>query len=154
MSFGTVHLPEMQYSRGYHANFVAPVGKFENLIVLFRKFSSKWDPGTGDRVVTCEEDSRYCSDENTLRNMETLKIWGEGVAGMVHLRVKLISAIGCSLGGGGVALFIVISDERSDDPVVGGSESSISSIARKNSSDSLWELGGLLGLRHCLRWRF
>ena len=84
---------------------------------------------------------RYCPNENTLLNMETLKILGEGVAGMVHLRVKSISAIDCSSGGGGVALFIVISDERSDDPVVGGSESSMSSIARKNSSNSLWELG-------------
>ena len=110
MSFGTVHLPEMQYSRGYHANFVAPVGKFENLIVLFRKFSSKWDPGTGNRVVTCEEDLWYCPNKNTLRDMETLEIWREGVAGMVHLRVKSISAIGCSSGGGGVALFVVISD--------------------------------------------
>ena len=154
MSFGTVHLPEMQYSRGYHADSVAPVGEFENVIVSFREFSSKWDPGTGDWVVTCKEDLRYCSDENTLWNMETLKIWGEGVTGMVHLRVKSISAIGCSSGGGGVALFVVISNERSNDPVVGGSESSMSSIARKNSSDSLWELGGLLGLRHCLRWRF
>ena len=110
MSFGTVHLPEMQYSRGYHVDFVASVGEFENVIVSFREFSSKWDPGTGDRVVTREEDSRYCSDKSTLRNMETLKIWGEGVAGMVHLRVKSISAIGCSSGGGGVASFVVISD--------------------------------------------
>jgi len=153
LSFGTVHLPEMQYSRGYHADFAAPVGEFGDVIVPFREFSSKWDPGTGDVVVPCAEDSRYCPDENTLRNMEVLKIWGEGVAGTVHLRVKSISAIGCSSGGGGVApSFVVISDEEgSDDPVVEGRESSMSSIARKNSSDSLWELGGL---RHCLRWRF
>jgi len=141
ISFGTVHLPEMQYSRGYHADFVAPVGEFENVIIPFRDFSAKWDPGTGDQVVTCEEDSQYCPDESTLRNMETLKIWGEGVAGAVHLRVKSISAVGCSSGGVAPS-FVVISDEGSD-PVLGGRESSMSSIARKNSSDSLWELGGL-----------
>jgi len=141
VSFGTVHLPEMQYSRGYHADFVAPVGEFENVIIPFRDFSAKWDPGTGDQVVTCEEDSQYCPDENTLRNMETLKIWGEGVAGTVHLRVKSISAIGCSSGEVAPS-FVVISDEGSA-PVLGGRASSMSSIARKNSSDSLWELGGL-----------
>eukprot|EP00957_Ditylum_brightwellii_P099224 7557470-Ditylum_brightwellii.AAC.2 len=39
---------------------------------------------------------QYCPDEATLKDMHTIAIWGEGVAGCVHLRIKSISAIGCS----------------------------------------------------------
>lgn len=96
ISFGNVHLPEMRYSRGYHADFAAPVGEYGTVVVPFDGFSAKWDPGTGDQLVTCAEDSQYCPDMATLRNMEVLSLWGEGVAGRVRLRVKSIGAVDCS----------------------------------------------------------
>merc|ERR1712129_318040 len=37
----------------------------------------------------------YCPDTDTLRNMKTMSIWGEGVGGVVDLEVQSISAIGC-----------------------------------------------------------
>ena len=68
------------------------------MVIPFDDFSAKWDPGTGDKLVSCSEDLQYCPDAKTLENMETLSIWGEGKAGSVHLRVKSIAAVGCTGG--------------------------------------------------------
>lgn len=96
VSFGNVHLPEGHHAMGYKANFDAPVGNFDDVVIPFSDFSSKWDDATGDQIVTCQDGPQYCPDEATLKNMETIAIWGEGVAGNVRLRVKSISAIGCT----------------------------------------------------------
>jgi len=96
VSFGTVHLREGHHAFGYKANFDAPIGEFDNVVIPFHEFSSKWDDATGDQIVTCQDGPQYCPDEATLKDMHTIAIWGEGVAGCVHLRIKSISAIGCS----------------------------------------------------------
>lgn len=113
ISFGNVHLPDGRFAMGYKADFDAPIGEYSNVVIPFHAFSSKWDDATGDQIVTCRDGPQYCPDEDTLKNMQTLAIWGEGVAGDVRLRIKSISAIGCS-GGGLVRTAGSNSDEESN----------------------------------------
>merc|ERR1712146_112499 len=54
------------------------------------------DDATGDAIKTCKEDSQYCPDEKTLKNIKTFTFWGEGVAGDVHLEIKSVGATGCT----------------------------------------------------------
>jgi hypothetical protein len=96
ISFGTVRVPNGHHATGYKANFEAPLNTFDNIVIPFSDFSSKWDDFTGDQVVTCQEDSQYCPDTKTLRDMQKISIWGEGVAGSVKLKIKSISATGCA----------------------------------------------------------
>eukprot|EP00591_Stephanopyxis_turris_P006618 CAMPEP_0195511498 /NCGR_PEP_ID=MMETSP0794_2-20130614/3784_1 /TAXON_ID=515487 /ORGANISM="Stephanopyxis turris, Strain CCMP 815" /LENGTH=426 /DNA_ID=CAMNT_0040639099 /DNA_START=241 /DNA_END=1521 /DNA_ORIENTATION=+ len=95
ISFGNAHVRGGRFAFGYKADFDPPVGEFGDVIIPFHEFSDKWDDATGDQIVTCEEDSRYCPDMKTLKNMKTISIWGEGVNGTVNLEVKSISAVGC-----------------------------------------------------------
>ena len=44
---------------------------------------------------TCGQDKRYCPNKATLRDIKTVSIWGEGVAGKVHLEIKSLRATGC-----------------------------------------------------------
>jgi len=77
-------------------DFEAPDGQYGDVVIPFTAFSSKWNEGTGDQDVGCEEDEQYCPDAGTLLNMETFSIWGEGKEGSVLLNIKSISAVGCS----------------------------------------------------------
>lgn len=98
VGFGTKQPPEaMMYIRGFHANLKVPsVGSFETVTIPFRDFSDKWDGKTGEQLVKCSDDPRYCPDEETLRDMKTLSIYAEGVNGEVHLEIRSIMATGCS----------------------------------------------------------
>lgn len=64
--------------------------------VPFDDFTVRWDDATGDPIVTCEQDEKYCPDLETLQDMKAIQIWGEGVAGKVHLEIESIAASGCS----------------------------------------------------------
>jgi len=99
VSFGTAHPPEGKfYAYGYKAHFDAPVGDdFQTITIPFTRFSDYWDDATGNLVKTCQDNSKYCPDEATLRNMKTVSIWGEGVAGEIHLEIKSIGASGCNV---------------------------------------------------------
>ena len=61
-------------------------------------FSDLWDDATGNPIKTCAEDKQYCPNKATLRDIRTVQIWGEGVAGKVHLEVKSLRATGCGSG--------------------------------------------------------
>jgi len=63
--------------------------------IPFANFTVRWDDATGDAIVPCSENTDYCPDFNTLRDMQTIKIWGEGVVGRVHLEIEQIAAVGC-----------------------------------------------------------
>lgn len=70
----------------------------EDVIVPFTYFTDYWDDATGDPIVSCNEDNiEYCPDNETLQNIQTMAIWGEGVEGDVSLEIKSISAVGCRL---------------------------------------------------------
>merc|ERR1712087_829643 len=56
----------------------------------------------------------------TLRNMETISIWGEGVGGEINLSVRSISAVGC--GGAGSGSMVA------PDTTAGDSETSESTV--------------------------
>ena len=73
---------------------------FDTLELPFSSFSSLWDEGKGESLALCSEDSvQYCPTLATLRNIETMTIWAEGVSGRVELGVRSIKAAGCRSGG-------------------------------------------------------
>merc|ERR1712153_158945 len=59
-------------------------------------FSVEWDEATGDQKITCAEDPTVCPDLDTLEDMQTIALWGEGVGCTLNLYVKTISAVGCA----------------------------------------------------------
>lgn len=96
ISFGVKHVPFLiPRRRGYKANFDLPVGKTSTVTIPFDQFTLFWDGATGDTMVTCGENPDYCPDADNLKNMKQVTIWGQGVAGKVHLEVESISATGC-----------------------------------------------------------
>jgi len=95
VSFGTKKAKNGFFAMGFKADFDAPIDAYGNVVIPFDMFSVEWDEATGDQVITCAEDPTVCPDEETLRNMKTIALWGEGVGGMVNLHVKSISAVGC-----------------------------------------------------------
>ena len=73
----------------------------KNLVQLlpFSSFSSYWDEKTGKTVIECsEDDPEYCPTLASLRNIETISLWGEGVEGKVALDVRNLKAVGCRNG--------------------------------------------------------
>mmetsp|Transcript_53251 Transcript_53251/g.64152 ORF Transcript_53251/g.64152 Transcript_53251/m.64152 type:complete len:275 (-) Transcript_53251:475-1299(-) len=111
VSFGNVHVPGGRYAYGYKANFKAPNGE-GTVTIPFNQFSAKWDDATGDQIVTCAENPKYCPDDETLKSMQTFALWGEGVAGNLHIELKSISAVDCS-GNGVVVLDTAAHNTRS-----------------------------------------
>ena len=61
----------------------------------FNTFTDDWSDSTGKAIKTCADNKIYCPDAKTLKNMETLSIWAEGVEGDVHLEVDSIVGYGC-----------------------------------------------------------
>jgi len=97
VSFGNARSKSGFFAMGYKADFDAPVnGEFVDIVIPFNMFSVEWDEATGDQIITCAEDPTVCPDIETLRNMKTIAIWGEGVGGPINLHVKSIGAVGCS----------------------------------------------------------
>lgn len=66
--------------------------------VPFKDFSGLWDDATGGQIKTCKDFPMYCPDRKTLKNMKTIAVWAEGVAGKVYLEIKQIAATGCNGG--------------------------------------------------------
>ncbi|KAL7563911.1 hypothetical protein ACA910_008043 [Epithemia clementina (nom. ined.)] len=106
ISFGTVHLPDGRYATGYKAPLVnvptggneGPHGDFGSVVLPFSDFSAKWDDETGKIMAPCGrgENVKFCPNAKTLRDMQTLSIWGEGVEGSVDLEIQSIRAVGCA----------------------------------------------------------
>lgn len=97
ISFGNRYVPGNRFARGYKADFDSPVGSdMQDIVIPFDMFTVRWSDLTGDAIVTCAENPDFCPDMRTLQNMKTISIWGEGVAGKLHLEIESISATGCS----------------------------------------------------------
>lgn len=62
----------------------------------FSSFTDLWDDATGDPIRTCQEDPQYCPTSAALRNLSTMAVWAEGVAGKANLCLHSIQAYGCS----------------------------------------------------------
>lgn len=85
------------YSRGYKAPLDAPVGEdFVDVVIPFTEFSNCNDDATGLPVRTCMDDPHVCPNDEILENMVAITVWGEGVAGKVHLEIQEIRATDCS----------------------------------------------------------
>jgi len=94
VSFGSVSA-HSRYGYGFKAPFTAPMGEFGRVTIPFNHFSNYWDPATGKITHSCAENKAYCPDKGTLKNMNPMAFWAEGVKGAVHLEVKSIDAVGC-----------------------------------------------------------
>merc|ERR1711865_212227 len=95
VSFGTKRAKTGFFASGFKGNFDAPIGEYGDVIIPFDMFSVEWDEATGDQKITCAEDPTVCPDKETLEDMQTIALWGEGVGGKLNLYVKTISAVGC-----------------------------------------------------------
>jgi uncharacterized surface protein with fasciclin (FAS1) repeats len=84
------------FASGHKANFKAPQEEFGTVQIPFTDFTNCWDDGTGDAIKTCTDDAKYCPDEGTLSNMQTMSVWAEGKEGDVHLEIKSVVATGCA----------------------------------------------------------
>merc|ERR1719436_693703 len=100
ISFGTKQPPIHKFfAFGFKAHFDAPMGSdFTTIEIPFTKFSDYWDDATGEQIKTCQDNKIYCPDDATLKDMKTITIWAEGVAGYVNLEIKSIAATGCTGG--------------------------------------------------------
>lgn len=103
VSFGTEHAPGGKFfAKGYKATFPRtwPLSEdkndFAEIVLPFDQFTDFWDDATGDPIHTCQDNVLYCPNPSTLQNLKTISIWGEGVAGRVHLEIQSISAVGCA----------------------------------------------------------
>merc|ERR1712113_162140 len=95
-SIGNSHAPHGKFfAYGYKAHFQPAVGKFGTIILPLNNFTDYWDDATGDPIKTCYDDQIYCPDVKTLRDMRTMSVWAEGVAGKVHLEMKFVKAVDC-----------------------------------------------------------
>lgn len=111
VSFGNVHVSGGRHAFGYKADFEAP-NEEGTVTIPFNQFSANWDDATGDQIVTCAENPEYCPDDDTLKSMQTFALWGEGVAGNLHIELKSLSAVDCS-GNSAVVLDTVAHNARS-----------------------------------------
>merc|ERR1711865_1280647 len=96
VSFGTKRAETGFFASGFKGNFDAPIGEFGDVTIPFNMFSVEWDEATGDQKITCADDPTVCPDMETLEDMQTIALWGEGVGGTLNLYVKTISAVGCA----------------------------------------------------------
>lgn len=97
ISFGNRHVPGNRHAYGYKANFNLTVGsEMQDMVIPFDLFTVRWSDLNGDPIVSCAENEDFCPDKKTLQNMKTISLWGEGIAGKVHLEIESISATGCS----------------------------------------------------------
>merc|ERR1719487_2061903 len=122
------------FSRGCFKSkaFTVPAGSdFSVVKIPIDSFSDKWSSATGEQTSTCAQDKDVCVTAEKLKKIQHLSIWGEGVAGKIHLEIKSISIEGPSVveaeaadGSVGLATFDGSSTDRKftelNDPVMGG----------------------------------
>lgn len=98
-SFGDAHPPHgKRFAYGYKTTVSIPTNEWTEWVVPLSNFTDYWDDATGDSIVTCQEDSRYCPTQEALQNLKKMSIWGEGVEGQVHVEIQSIYATRCASG--------------------------------------------------------
>lgn len=99
-SFGVAHPPEgKMFAYGYKADFhpIVSEDEFEKILIPFDSFTDYWDDATGDAIVTCQENKKFCPGKGVLRNLKTIAFWGEGKNGIVDLEIKKVAAYQCDV---------------------------------------------------------
>merc|ERR1712232_1325147 len=82
----------LPFSRGcYKQKFSVPTGsEFVDIKLPFNTFSDKWSSYTGEHTVECAKDKSVCPTADKLSKIQRVEIWGEGVAGKLHLEVQSV----------------------------------------------------------------
>merc|ERR1712048_361882 len=76
----------------FKAPFTMPAGKdFSEIRIPLSEFSDKWSSATGELTTLCSDDPDVCPTASKLRNVQRVAIWGEGVAGQLHIEVDSIA---------------------------------------------------------------
>jgi len=80
-------------SRGcYKAPFTVPAGDdFTEVRIPLSEFSDKWNSATGELTTLCKDDPSVCPSADKLKKVQRLAVWGEGVAGKLHIEFDSIS---------------------------------------------------------------
>jgi hypothetical protein len=81
------------FTRGcFKASFKAPVGdSFAEVRIPLTDFSDKWDAATGKLTTLCKDDQTVCPSPSKLKKVQRVSIWGEGVAGKVHIELDSVA---------------------------------------------------------------
>merc|ERR1711990_93960 len=102
--FGSAGLPAGRHGAGsFKANFNVTGTDWQTVSIPFNHFSSDWsdftgrcdtkDPNGGKQHVCCSsEHPEVCPAAKHLRQITSLAVWAEGVAGDFHIEVKSIAA--------------------------------------------------------------
>merc|ERR1712100_287907 len=87
VSLGHNYFPVL---KDYKADFNA-TSEWSDVMIPFTAFSDNWSSYTGEPISTCAKDLKVCVTDKTLKNIEQIAFWAEGVAGKVHLEIASIS---------------------------------------------------------------
>merc|ERR1712046_543078 len=66
---------------------VAAGDDFTEVRIPLSEFSDKWSSATGELTTLCKDDASVCPSASKLKNVQRVSIWGEGVAGKIHIEV-------------------------------------------------------------------
>jgi hypothetical protein len=87
VSLGHNYFPVL---KDYKADFNA-TSEWSDVMIPFSAFSDNWSSYTGEPVTTCDKDPKVCVTDKTLKNIEQIAFWAEGVAAKVHLEIESVS---------------------------------------------------------------
>lgn len=136
-SIGNAHAAGGKFfAYGYKSHFSPPVQAFGTVTIPLSNFTDFWDDATGEPIKTCQDSKEYCPSAKALRDIRTMAVWAEGVAGKVHLEIKSVSATGCKpavQASGDVELATFDGSTKhswhsENDPVMGGKSESQSKV--------------------------
>jgi len=99
--FGPAPASGSFFARGYAADFnvdasagEADADGFQTVTIPFTAFSSHWSDKTGEPTIKCSKaHPEVCPDAQHLKQLNSLEISAEGVAGQFHLEVRSIGAV-------------------------------------------------------------
>jgi len=77
----------------FKARFDVPSGEdFVEVRIPFSDFTDHWSSATGEPTVLCSEDPKVCPKAHDLQHIRWVEVWGEGVAGDLHIEIQSIYA--------------------------------------------------------------
>jgi len=77
----------------FKARFDVPAGDdFVEVRIPFSDFTDHWSSATGEPTVLCSEDPKVCPTAHDLQHIRWVEVWGEGVAGDLHIEIQSIYA--------------------------------------------------------------
>merc|ERR1711907_156390 len=127
----------------FKSPFSVPAGDdFTEIRIPLSEFSDKWSAATGELTTLCKDDPSVCPSADKLKRVQRVAVWGEGVAGKVHIEVDSIAlepSTHLAAASGALVSFDGAADttfnfKELNDPVMGG------------RSTGTWSLGDGFGI--------